>query len=118
MTQILRTFSPNANENKQVFEAVNWILSTWTSLKYRSVVERLLITRFVPHHFQAHDRMKRLLELFCIIDDYALQAFVDLQKSQKLMRDTVCNWFNLLNAIEITPKIHEKLMKLAETISK
>lgn len=82
------------------------------------MVERLMITRLVPYHFPAHDRMKRLLELVCLIDDCAFQAFVDLQNSQKKMQDTVLNWFNLLDAVEITPRIQQKLMKLAQTISK
>lgn len=141
LTQIMRTFHPNGCEQQKVYEAmssisiiyknsiginagmktaVNVILHGYntTDLKYRSLLERLVITHFIPFHLPVHDRMNRLLQFFYIMDDRAVDAFVKLQKNQKSIRDTAQNWFSLLGNIEITPNIYKDLTELAQSMTK
>eukprot|EP00096_Caligus_rogercresseyi_P009881 TRINITY_DN3454_c0_g1_i3.p1 TRINITY_DN3454_c0_g1~~TRINITY_DN3454_c0_g1_i3.p1 ORF type:complete len:1298 (-),score=389.78 TRINITY_DN3454_c0_g1_i3:131-4024(-) len=75
-----------------VKKAVSWIKNKilhgyyMPGIEDRLLVERLVNTRLVPFTLAPEERMKKLLILFCTIDENASKAFIEIQKNQLSVR--------------------------------
>jgi len=78
----------DANVPQAIKKTVNWIKNKilhgyyMTDIEDRLLVERLLNKYLVPYQLPVEERMKKLYHLLGTIDDYAIKAFVELQKRQ------------------------------------
>ncbi|UYV72678.1 PDS5A [Cordylochernes scorpioides] len=57
-----------------------------TALEDRMLVERILHTCLIPHQSPLEERMQKLYHLFATVDDNAVKAFIELLKSQNMVR--------------------------------
>lgn len=57
------------------------------NLKDCILLERILVSSLVPYSLPDQDRMSRLLELYCTVDNHAARAVVQMIKSQKIFCD-------------------------------
>lgn len=94
-------------------ECISWIKNKvlhvyyQTALEDRLLVERILHTCLVPYQSSLEERMKKLYQLFCSVDDNAVKAFNELLKCQNTVRNHVKDVLEILTQ---TPKLegHEK----------
>ena len=90
-----------ANVPEATKKAVHWIKNKilhgyyMPGMEDRLLVERLLNTCLVPFNLESAERMKKLLLLFGTIDEHASKAFIEVQKSQFLVRKCVAEMIAL-----------------------
>lgn len=107
-------------------ECISWIKNKvlhvyyQTALDDRLLVERILHTCLVPYQSPLEDRMKKLYQLFCSVDEFAIKAFNELLKCQNTVRNYVKD---ALETLCQTPKpegheknLANKIMVLAKTL--
>lgn len=117
-------YSNDADVPEAAKKMVNWIKDRilhcylLNSLEDCILIEKLMITCFVPYQFPPKDRMKNLYQLFGTIDGKATAAFIKLQKNQLEVRKNVSEWVKLHRAKELTPKLQREINIMCETISK
>ncbi|XP_054724365.1 sister chromatid cohesion protein PDS5 homolog B-A-like [Uloborus diversus] len=107
-------------------ECISWIKNKvlhvyyQTALEDRLLVERILHTCLVPYQSPLEERMKKLYQLFCSVDDNAIKAFNELLKCQNQVRNYVKDVLEILCQ---TPKqegyeknLSNKIMVLSKTL--
>lgn len=67
-----------------------------TALEDRLLVERILHTCLVPYQSPLEERVKKLYQLFVMVDDYAAKAFNELLRSQNMVRNQVRSILDML----------------------
>ncbi len=81
--------SDPANVPEATRKAITWIKDKilhgyyMQGMEDRLLVERLINTCLVPFNLESQDRMKKLLLLYCTIDDNASKAFVEVSRTSK-----------------------------------
>ncbi|KAG8200522.1 hypothetical protein JTE90_000597 [Oedothorax gibbosus] len=106
-------------------ECISWIKNKvlhvyyQTALEDRLLVERILHTCLVPYQSPLEERMKKLYQLFCSVDEYAIKAFNELLKCQNTVRTYVKDVLEIMS----TPKVEgyeknltNKVMVLSKTL--
>lgn len=83
----------------------------------RLLVERLINTCLVPFNLEPEERMKKLLLLFASIDENASKAFIEVQKSQFLVRKCVAELI-ALHRIEKSDKRDRDIQVQLQATSK
>ncbi|KAF8783022.1 Sister chromatid cohesion protein PDS5 like protein [Argiope bruennichi] len=96
-------------------ECISWIKNKvlhvyyQTALEDRLLVERILHTCLVPYQSPLEERMKKLYQLFCSVDEYAIKAFNELLKCQNTVRNYVKDVLEVL-CQTTKPEGYEKLL--------
>ncbi|KAE9537570.1 hypothetical protein AGLY_006593 [Aphis glycines] len=92
LAMIYKTYLNDPDIPQATKKAFTWIKDKILHGYYRtlvedkSLVERLVNTSLVPYQLPPEERMKRLYHLYGTIDDYAKKAFMEIQKTQLLIR--------------------------------
>ncbi|KAK7097021.1 sister chromatid cohesion protein PDS5 homolog A-like [Littorina saxatilis] len=84
----------------------------------RLLVERILNIHLVPYTLPVADRMKKLLELYCTLDDNAVKAFSEMLKHRSNVRLILQQLLDTHDRQTETnpPAIYPKLAALARTL--
>ena len=65
------------------------------------LIERVFVTCLVPYNLDAKTRMAVLHQLLLDLDEYALRAFIELQRQQTKLRKLVSDWVKIHKQSEL-----------------
>lgn len=77
------------------------------TLEDKILIERVFVTCLVPYNMETKMRMKVLFQLLLDLDEYAIRAFIELQRQQTKLRKLVFDWLKVHkqpNRAEITSR--------------
>lgn len=118
LAMLYRQHMSNPDIPESTRECISWIKNKvlhvyyQTALEDRLLVERILHTCLVPYQSPLEERMKKLYQLFCTVDDHAIKAFNELLKCQNMVRSHVREALDIL----LQPKTDSNDKNLASKI--